>query len=446
MRLAGSLTLALRFLGFGARGSSSNARKSLYGAMAGIAVSLVPLIVVLVVANGMIEGISARIIELSTSHLRLSDYAGISPMADSPAAMRSLSKNILLENPEGLITGAWAERTGPGMVIGPNGRTGATLRALEPEFLTGNPGVRGLLKPVSGSLTLEGPKDALLGEKLAEITGLSVGDRFRVLTLSVNPDGSQKPRFSVWTVKGIVSSGYRELDALWLFLPLDTGMEIMGRESSSTFVNVRTENPFRNLESVRFSLLSLAPEGFTAYTWEELNRSQFQSFNTTRTLLLFIMFLIVLVATVNVSSALVMLVLERRRDVAILKSCGTDQGTLTMAFLIAGSVTGLGGVVLGLPLGILAALHVNGLFSLLEGVINGSLKLWYILSGGEPMSMPGRIRMLDPEYYLQSIPVTLSLKDLLLIACGTLLLSAAVSLLPARRGAREKPIETLRKY
>ncbi len=444
MRLSLSIALSLRFLGVGAGSSESNARRSLYGAMAGIGLSLVPLIVVLVVANGMIEGISARIIELSTSHMRVSDYAGISPIADNPASLQRFAESLVANDGTGQITGAWAERNGTGIVIGPNGRSGGTVRAIQPEFIA-DPAVAGLFRAVAGDLSLAGPRDALLGEKLAEETGLGVGDRFRLLTLSLRPDGTKIPRFTSWTVTGVVSSGYRELDALWVFLPYETGFEAMSRESSSTFISVRTRDAFGNLDAVRYGLMRSAPEGFNVYSWDELNRGQFQTFNTTRTLLLFIMFLIVLVATVNVSSAVVMLVMERRRDTAILKSTGTDTATISFAFVLAGFLTGLGGVLVGIPLGTLAALHVNGLFSAMERGLNLANRLWYILfpSG---LASPPEIRVLDPEYYLQVIPVTLSLRDLALIACGTLLLSVLVSLVPAAKGAGEKPIETMRKF
>lgn len=446
MRLAGSIMLAIRFLGFGSLSAESNARKSLYGAAAGIGLSLIPLIVVLVVANGMIEGISSRIIELSSSHLRVEDYAGVSAVAESPAAMERLARSLVEGDESGMILDAWAERSGTGIVIGPRGRSGGTLRAVEPSFLTDNPGVENLLKPVSGTLDLSDRRAALLGDKLAEETGLAVGDRFRILTLAMRPDGSTIPKFSLWTVAGIVSSGYRELDALWVFLPHETGSAIMDRSSSSTFVNVRTPNAFRNLESARYSLLSRIPDGFNVYGWEELNRSQFQSFNTTRTLLMFIMFLIVLVATVNVSSALVMLVMERKRDIAILKSCGTDSETISFAFVLSGFLTGLGGVVTGVPLGVLAAVNVNALFSLMERILNAANRFWYIIEGAGGDDMPKTVRVLDPEYYLQTIPVTLNVRDLFLIAFATLILSVLVSFLPASRGAREKPLETLRKY
>ena len=189
------------------------------------------------------------------------------------------------------------------------------------------------------------------------------------------------------------------------------------------------------------------PEGYTVYTWRELNRAQFQSFTTTRMLLLFIMFLIVLVASVNVSSALVMLVMERRREIAILKSTGARPGDIAFAFLLSGFLTGAGGVLLGVPAGILCALNINGIFAFMERAINGlSAACYYAfapLAGRTPA--PVGIHLLDPAYYLETIPIHIEPGKLFAIAAGTLVLSVIVSAIPAYRAGQEKPIDTMRK-
>ena len=183
MRMAVPITLALRFLGIGSGSQESNARKSLYGAIAGIGISLVPLIVVLVLADGMIEGSSRRIIELSSAHLRVSDYYGASGVSEDPDALTELAARLPKENPDGEIVGAIAERQGLGIVIGKGARMGGTVRAVEPRFFTENPDVTGLLKVVAGRALLDSADSAILGKKIASDLGLSVGDTFRILTM-----------------------------------------------------------------------------------------------------------------------------------------------------------------------------------------------------------------------------------------------------------------------
>ncbi|ULQ59937.1 ABC transporter permease [Brucepastera parasyntrophica] len=446
MKLQISLKLAFNFLGLGKKKSVSNARKSLYGAIAGIGISLVPLIIVLVVANGMIEGISARIIELSSSHLRVVMYPDPSETADE---LQKTTRDISENDISGTITGAWPERQGIGLVIGKNGRSGGTIRAVETDFISGNPKVSGLLLTVAGTPVFENPNDAFLGEKIASDLGIEVGDTFRIVTMRNGSNGTVVPRFTTFRLKAIVSSGYQELDSLWVFIPFETGYRILPADNSSTFINISTNNAFADLNPLRNSLVLSVPKAQVVYTWRELNRSQFHSFSTTKTLLLFIMFLIVFVASVNISAALIMLVMERRKEIAILKSMGASPGSITFAFLLAGFFTGLGGLLAGIPVGVFCAIHINGIFQIIEKIINFISNFINILltpANQGVMLKNMEIHLLDPAFYLEEIPVTLQLNELFLISAGTLLLSVFVSIIPAYRAGQEKPLETFRKF
>jgi lipoprotein-releasing system permease protein len=448
MRIRVSIMLALRFLGIGSGKSVSNARKSLYGAIAGIGISLIPLVTVLVVSDGMIEGISSRIIELSTSHLRVADYSRTSDITSDSARLEALAEKIAAEDVTGKIIEAQPERQGLALAIGPKGRSGATIRAVQPSYFSENNSVHSLLTVSEGAASLDGSNDAVIGKKLASDIGVKAGDSFRLLTMKTGIDGNTIPRFTTFRVKAVVSSGYQELDALWVFIPLEKGFAILPEQSSETFISVRTKDAYASLDPVRNGIMRNLPDGFSVYTWQELNRSQFQSYNTTRTLLLFIMLLIVFIASVNVSSALVMLVMERRREIAILKSTGASPESISSAFLFAGFLTGLGGLIIGIPAGIFCSLHINGLFSAIEKIINAGNRLIYIAGGSIANNsvIPQEIHLLDPAYYLEKIPVRLDLAELFIIAAGTLVLSVVVSLLPAIRAGREKPLDTIRKF
>ena len=333
-------------------------------------------------------------------------------------------------------------------MVGKGGRVGGTVRAVHPDFFGDSGAVRRLVSVVSGKAAFESPNDAILGKKIAKDLSLTAGDTFRVLTMTEGRGGRTIPRFTTFTVRGVISSGYQELDALWVFIPFRTGCRILSGESSNTFISVRTDDPFDTIEGARMRVIETLPEGFRAYTWKEMNRSQFHSFTTTRTLLLFIMFMILFVAAVNISSALVMMVMERRKEIAILKSVGADPACVSYAFLLAGFFTGIGGILLGMPVGILCAVHINGLFDAIERVVNALLFVVHetlaFLRLGESAGFSG-VRLLDPAYYLESIPVTLRFDELFRIAAGALLLSVLVSVLPAARAGREKPLDTLRK-
>lgn len=441
------IKMAFRFLGIGSGKTVSNARKSLFGAVLGIGISIIPLIVVLVVSDGMIQGITSRTIELGTGHLQVINMRSISSYKN--AETEKNVRSLILEFDEGsFVENAWIERQGNGLVIGKSGRSGGAIRAVEPEFFTQNTRALNLIKVISGSLEFENNKSAILGTAIAEKLGLKVGDTCRIITISKNEKGKTIPHVSSFKISGLVSSGYQELDALWVFIPLEEGLKIMPMSSSLTSIVVSTNDPFDEdkMQALQLKLNSILPESFSIYSWADLNRSAFTSFKTTKNILLFIMFLIVLVASANISSAIVMLVMERRREIAILKAAGAHPSSISLAFLLAGLLTSLGGIILGMPLGILAAIHINEIFAYAEKILNHIQNFFYtFVYGTGGTGKPLEIHLLDPAYYLEYIPVKLNLFDLYTIAVSMLILSVVVCLIPAVRAGKEKPIEIMRK-
>jgi lipoprotein-releasing system permease protein len=180
--------------------------------------------------------------------------------------------------------------------------------------------------------------------------------------------------------------------------------------------------------------------------WYELEENQYRSFQTTRALLILIMVLIVLVAAVNVSSALVMIVLEKRPEIAILKSMGAEPGLLASAFVAAGFLAGLLAALAGVPLGLLVAVNVNVIVAALEAGVNAALAAAAGVSGllGGPTGYRPLLLM-NPAFYLESIPVRISLLETAGAAALAIVVSTTASYLPARRAAAVKPLEVLRR-
>ncbi len=444
-----AVKLALRYLGLNTDKTVSNARKSLYGAVWGIGISIVPLIVVLVVSDGMIKGISSRIIELSSGHLQLFDLRSMPRTKTEAAAQLESAQKIFAGIKEQQIdgcTGMWIQREGTGLLIGKKGRGGGTIRAIEPDYFVNNTRARALLTVIDGTLALDSPRSILLGKKIAEDTGLCVGDTCTVLTLLPSYKNEKTvPKLTRFTVTGILSSGYQELDALWMFIPLTTGNTMLSHQASLLSLFVSTADPFDNtvLDKVADSLSRLTPDGFSLYRWQYLNRSQFYSFQTSKNLLLFIMFLIVLAASVNISSAMIMLIMERRKEIAILKAAGAHPFFITLSFLLAGILTAAAGLSAGMLIGIPAALHINEIFLGIEYGLNRLQFFCHYLLGYSDSPLP--VHILNPEYYLEHIPVDLQFYELYIIAAGTLILSIIVCIIPAFHAGKEKPLDSMRK-
>ncbi len=279
--------------------------------------------------------------------------------------------------------------------------------------------------------------------KRAETLDLHVGDTLRLMTTQTSPNGRVLPKMHSATISGIVSSGYEEIDALWVFLPLESGFSYLSTASSQVKIGIEVDDPFStDFTKVSLETMQSLPAGFFLYKWSDLNSSQYENYASTRMLLLLIMFLILLIASVNISAAIIMIALERQKEIAILKSVGATPSGITVSFLITGIACAIGGLVLGLPLGLLFGLNFNEILLFFENLFNEIIKVWYYISSGFEY-IP--ISFLNPAYYLETIPVNVPTVELLYISIGTIALAVVVSILPAIRAGKESPLDILRK-
>ncbi len=440
MTFKSSLLYAVRLL-VPQKKSSSNGRKSLFGAMLGIALSIVPLVVVLVVADGMIEGITGRIIGLSSYHLQIVQNTSKSiSVAEHINLLETIANEV--DSIEG-VRGTFIERQGVALAVGSKGRTGATVRAVEESIFIENGDFQKYIQVIEGSASFPTQNSVVIGKKIAEILEIHVGDTFRLMTTQTLPNGAIIPKIFTGTVSGIISSGYEEIDALWVFLPLQAGFSYLASASSQIKIGIETQDPFSSdLTRITVKALDALEPGFVLYRWSDVNTSQYENYASTKMLLMLIMFLILLIAAVNISAALIMIALERQKEIAILKSMGASSKGIVISFLITGVLCALGGLVIGIPLGIIFGMNFNEILHFCENFFNETAKLWYYISSGFEY-VP--VSFLNPAYYLETIPVAVPTVDLIYIAAGTIVLSVLVSIVPALRAGNERPLEILRK-
>ena len=421
--------------------TSSNGRKSLFGAIFGIALSIVPLVVVLIVSDGMIEGITNRIVGLSSYHMQAVQTLQLN-LTDDEHLEHLQNIRADIESVDG-IEGAFVERQGVALAVGKTGRTGATIRAVENDFFTRNKAFVDYVDVIDGVADFPTSKSVVIGKKIAETLGFKVGDTIRLMTTKTLSNGTISPKMLTCKVSGIVSSGYEEIDGLWVFMPLETGFSYLSSASSQVKIGIETVDAFSNdFAKMGIDVMSLLPAGFYIYRWNDLNSAQFENYASTKMLLMLIMFLILLIASVNISAALIMTTMERQKEIAILKSIGASGRGITRAFLIVGFFCGLGGLIIGLPIGIILGLNFNAILHFFENVVNSISEFWYGITGQLGFTP---ISFLSPEYYLQNIEVTIPSTEVLSIIIGTLVLSMLVSIAPSVKAGKEKPLDLLRK-
>ncbi|MGO9309722.1 MAG: ABC transporter permease [Spirochaetia bacterium] len=419
------------------RGKAGTARY-LRGAVLGIAVSLVPLLVVMEVSTGMIEGITARLLEVGTYHLQV-------PLApDIPGRGLASVAAAIAKVPE--VVAAVPERIGTAMIVSAGGASGASIRFVPPDLFSRDKGFRAFVSIREGDDRLDRPNSLLVSSAMAASLGVRAGDMVSVLT-TWEENLSGPPKLTPVRVSGVYDTGYQELDATLAYAPLALADHVLSPRAARAMIGVKVRDPFGDLTQVARNIARAAGGDARVATWREIEYARLSSFRTTKALLLFIMALIVVVACVNVSSSVLMILFERRHDLGILKSVGASPRALSLSFLLAGFATGLAGTVMGIAAGLLVAVNINEVIAGLEwtisGVLNAASILWSTLS---PSARPfGAFTLFNSAYYLKAIPVRIAANEVIGAAAAALVLSALAAYLPAARAARTRPLDILRK-
>ena len=397
--------------------SGSGAFRHIRGAILGAAISIIPLVVVLEISDGMMEGIVDRYMEISSFHLQVT-------LADSKAVEQ---ENELLEkigNIEG-VTYTFPYTQGGGILYGEKGRTGITVRGIPSTLFQDDAGFGRYITVREGEFDLWEPDSLIISNETAQRLNAGVGDEIKLLTAKVVPGRPMLLRPTRFTVKGIYSSGYQELDMLSAFITQQYG-ERLFKEDASRMIGVKVANPHSGqLFAIADEIRNLSG-GIRVATWDVLNDSLVASLDTTKKFLVFIMILIMAVASVNISSSMIMMVISKRQDIALLKSAGASDKDISSIFVLTGLFIGVCAAALGTAFGIAAAININEIIDFIGTMIHFDL--------------------FDADYYLEKIPVNLDLHKLSVAAALAVLFAVVASWIPARRAGRINPVEIFRKH
>ena len=415
----------------------SSARKSIIGAMVCIGLSIIPLILVISISNGMINGMTQRIIGLSSGHLKSYVAPSIKQVKTEESFVEYAKGTMEVEG----ITSSYPEIQISALASGKNIRCGIEIRAMQSDIFEKNSSFKTLFEIKAGSLQefQENQKVCIIGEKLAADLELKTGDSIKIITTKNSKNNmktSITPKLTTLKIAAIVTSGYQELDQFWVFVPLSVAYKNLSLENAQFNVIMETENPFASeIVRTQYEVARYFGRYANVYRWDQIHAAEFENFSSTKVMLIFVMIMIILVASVNISSAIIMLVMERQKEIAILKSLGATPNGITLSFLISGVSCGIGGILIGVPLGLIFSFFSNQIISFIDNSVNFVLQIFHGSS----------FHLMDPAFYLQNIPIQIPVLQIVMIIVGILLLSVIVSYFPARKAGKEKPLDILRK-
>ncbi len=269
------------------------------------------------------------------------------------------------------------------------------------------------------------PNGIALGSALAETLGLTLGDRVVVTTRggAATPMG-QSTRRNAYEVVYIFSTGRYQIDQVRAYLPFDVAQLVFNRDGVADELEVRLDDINRS-EELKQIVANAAGPGMWAYSWQDRVGRFLRALTIEDNVMFIILSILVLVASMNIISGLIMLVKNKGRDVGILRTMGLTEGSILRVFFICGAGIGTIGTFFGVVLGCLFAIYIDQIFSLVN----------YVAGGG----------VWDPSIRgIYNVPAQLHLSDVIKAMSLSLGLSWIITIFPARRAARMNPVEALR--
>lgn len=385
--------------------------------MIGLALGVVVMIVVLSVMNGFDHEMRTRVLGM-VPHATVESYQPISDWQGIAGQIKTQHPNVLEVAPfiqmQGLLSAGGTVQKVLINAVDPNEERKVSI--IDQFFQQGS---LQSLKP--------GEFGIIIGDKAATNLGVKLGDKVTFIApeVSVTPAG-MFPRMKRFTVVGTFHVGAGELDGYVAMVHIDDAARMRRlKEGQVEGLRLKLDDLFQAPRTAWEIARTLKGNDYFARDWTRSHGNLYQAIRMEKSMIGLLLLLIVAVAAFNIISTLVMVVTDKKADIAILRTLGATPGQIMATFMVQGTVIGVIGTFIGGVLGILAALNVSSAIALLERLL-------------------GHKFLNADVYFIDYLPSQLMSEDVILVCSAALILSFFATLYPAWRAARTQPAEALR--
>ena len=376
----------------------------------GISLGVAVLIIVMSVMNGFRTELVNKIVGFN-SHVTVKPYQNqIEQKKLDNLDLKNLSNNLIFSN------------SGEAIVIKNNTTKGILLRGYSNDDfssldLVNNKNFKGNKNSLTGNFIS-------IGKELRFALGIDVGDDITLMSPSgVETIIGNLPKQKTFTVISIFDSGLADFDNNIAFINLETLEEFFGIEKDLRNLEIYLKNP-QNIEVQKELIQNIFDQEFV-FTWADMNNSLFSALKVERNVMFIILSLIIIVAAFNIISGLTILVKNKTRDIAILKSIGVLNKSIIKIFFLVGVIIGTSATLFGIFLGVLFSIYIENIRSFLSSTFNISL-------------FPEEI------YFLSKMPSEINPSSIFVIAICSIVITIIVSIFPALKAARLDPVQSLK--
>lgn len=380
--------------------------------MMGLTLGVAVLITVLSVMNGFDRELKTRILGMVPQATVIS--------TEVIGDWKQLADRIKEEDPEVVAVAPFIQLQG---MLTSNGQVaGIMVTGVDPEYEKNVSIINEHMTEGSIDTLKSGDFSIVLGEEMVQSLGLRIGDKVTLVLPEASPSPAGViPRFKRFTLTGIFSIS-PEVDSLMAFIPMNDAAKLLRLPDGAQGIRMKLNDLF-TAPMASQKAAAIAPEQLYPSDWTQTHGNLFGAIQMEKAMVGLLLFLIILVAAFNIVSSLVMLVTDKKADIAILKTFGASPRLITQIFMVQGVVIGFIGTIAGTILGIIFALSISDIL----GFINQRFGL-----------------NLFDAYFINYLPSQLRLVDVVLITGASFLLSFLATIYPARRAARIQPAQTLR--